>query len=150
VRYCAGIPACRADAAAAEPVVPKLAVMVHRAFNLPGSERGSTPPSSDNPSPDRSACADSSNDKGPTDCYYVRAGLHSVHDPLVPLQQHKTEPVMQARGHVCWPNGLLQLAPHGHMSHLEVLLQLKRRIRLTGGSGVLLQGMSVVAAPIFA
>lgn len=110
--------------------------MVHRAFNLPGSKSGSTPPSSDN-SPDHSTCVDSSNNKGPTDCYYVRVGLHSVHHPLVPLQQRKTEPVMQASGHVCWPNGLLQLEPHGNTSQLEVLLQLKRRIRFTGGSGVL-------------
>jgi hypothetical protein len=112
--------------------------MVHRAFNLPGSKPGSAPLSSDNGSPDRGTSADSSN-KGPTDCYYVRAGLHSVHHPVVPLQRHKTEAVMQAGGHVCWPNGLLQLEPQGDIDQLELLLQLKRRIRLTGGSGVLTQ-----------
>lgn len=60
------------------------------------------------------------------------------------LQKEKTAGVLQAGGHVCWDDGLLQLEPHGDIAQLELLLQLKRRIRLTGSSGVTLNSSYAV------
>lgn len=100
--------------------------MVHRALNLPGS------------SSSNSASSSSAGGSASSDCYYVRAGLHSVHHPLQPLHQQKTAPVVAAAGHVCWGSqgGLLVLEPHGQAKEMEVVLQLKIRMRLTGRSGV--------------
>jgi hypothetical protein len=109
------------DASAAR--TPRLAVLVHKALHLPGSS-----------SPSNGGSSSIANTT--SDCYYVRAGLHTIHHPLQPMQQQKTEPMAQRNGHVCWGSqGLLQLEPHGKLQDQEVLLQLKRRKRLTGRSG---------------
>lgn len=132
-----------ASTTAATRPAPKLAVMVHAAYNLPGSNGSSK--NSDGAAgaahadahQHSSTPAAPSSSKGASDCYYMRAGLAHSHSPLVPLQQQKTAPVMAADGHVCWPNGLLQLEPHSReVDGLEVVLQLKRRTRLTGSSVV--------------
>jgi hypothetical protein len=115
--------------------------MVHAAYNLPGSSSSNSNPSdtaAGGAHQHSSTPVAPSNGKGASDCYYVRAGLAHTHSPLVPLQQQKTAPVMASEGHVCWPNGLLQLEPHSReVDGLEVVLQLKRRTRLTGSSGEL-------------
>lgn len=102
-------------------------MLVHRALHLPGSSTSSNG-------------ASTSSGSTASDCYYVRAGLHSIHSPLQPMQQQKTAPVVQLNGHACWGSqGLLQLEPHGlQLAEQEVLLQLKRRMRLTGRSGKIL------------
>lgn len=131
-------PTCRAaSTTAAAPPAPKLAVMVHAAYNLPGSSNSSSNSDGTTAAAHGGAGQHSSaaTSKGASECYYVRAGLHHSHSPLAPLQQQKTQPVMASGGHVCWPNGLLQLEPHREVDSLEVVLQLKRRTRLTGSSG---------------
>lgn len=106
--------------------------MVHAAYNLPGRSSSSN---SDGTAAAHGQHSSAANSKGASDCYYVRAGLQHSHSPLVALQQQKTEPVLASGGHVCWPNGLLQLEPHREVDSLDVVLQLKRRTRLTGSSG---------------
>lgn len=126
---------------AAKAATPKLAIMVHAVHNQLAGGGSSTNSNTDNTNTTSTNGTSSSLSLATSsDCFYVRAGLHSTHHPLVPLQQRKTalvRPTPPPSSSVVWSDGLLQLEPHGAVEELEVLLQLKRRNRLTRGSGVI-------------